>query len=138
MGQRSHQSTAKLGEKEHKEFDSMLGIDVYDKLKDDKANAGNSDKGATLYAICQDVGILGEMAVAMSMYDTQVSVSFQSQFPIYKILEAMFKLLKAVDNYESDSQKAEKTGQKTESLPLHGLDTLRDNVTAAGQNFERI
>ena len=50
--------------KVHKEFDSMLGIDVYDKLKDDKStNPGASAKNSSLYAICQDVGVLGEMAV---------------------------------------------------------------------------
>lgn len=118
----------------HREFDSMLGIDVYDRVKQDKVSAGKQ----SLYNICQNVGILGEMAVAMSMYDTKVHVSFQSQYPIYKILETLLRLLKSIENYEADSQKNNgKSGNISESagenqfLPLHGLDTLKDDVTGA-------
>ena len=47
----------------HHEFDSMLGIDVYDRVKQEKKmNSGKQ----SLYNICQNVGILGEMAVGGS------------------------------------------------------------------------
>jgi hypothetical protein len=119
----------------HHEFDSMLGIDVYDKVKNEKMSA----RKQSLYNICQNVGILGEMAVAMSMYDTKVHVSFQSQYPIYKILETLLRLLKSIETYEADSQKnvgKSASGNGNEpaseiSLPLHGLDTLKDDVTGA-------
>jgi len=117
--------------KMHHEFDSILGIDVYDQVKQEKQNAGKQ----SLYNICQDVNILGEMAVAMSMYDIKVSVSFQSKYPIYKIIEVLLRLLKSVDNYEADSQKnSAKSGTEATNdvgLPLHGLDTLKDDITGA-------
>lgn len=131
----------RTGRKLHREFDSLLGIDVYDKMADESRN-GQDSEHTSLYSVCQDIQILGNMAVAMSMYDINTCVSFQSRYPIYKIVECLFKLLSAIENVDLDHAQgntdADQLGKtlnsdqkRTSSLPLHGLDTLRDNIAAA-------
>ena len=60
----------------HHEFDSMLGIDVYDRVKQEKMNSGKQ----SLYNICQNVEILGEMAVGGS----GLNILFQKQRTVAK------------------------------------------------------
>lgn len=92
--------------------------------------------------LIQSTFLLTTLFPAMSMYDRQIHVSFQSKYPIYRILETLLHLLKSIECYEADSQKnggkggASGTGNISESanevsLPLHGLDTLKDDVTGA-------
>merc|ERR1712060_776546 len=67
--------------------------------KSNQISFGYNQNIIALYAVCQDVEILGLLAIAIKNYDIHGIITFSENYSLTKILKLLFKLLSDLESW---------------------------------------